>query len=167
MMTTIEDLREGMVWGLRTSFVRYARSAGGTVEALGAALLTEDDRFVFPLETDVGGVRRYAGGMRITAYGGLIDIEIHNPWIHHEPALMTAVVKNTIAGRAIVTQLDFSSSFLSAETRLDAQSAVIFDFRYPAGERLDDIEFVLLSDDGSVSASSSSSVLTGRTVHGS
>jgi hypothetical protein len=138
---------EAMTWGLRASFVRYVRSAGGSVEAIEPAVLTADDRFAFPVGARQDDLCRYEGGLRITAYGGLIDIELRDPWIHFddETVLMSALVKNAVGGRVNVARLEVDASDHSATSTLDPQSAVIFDFRYAAGEPLDDIHFGVLT----------------------
>lgn len=66
-------------WAIKTSFLRYVESAGGSI-SLAPPAAWVGDRFVFPRNErgdSQGGVRfAFEGEVAIRAYGGLLDVQI-------------------------------------------------------------------------------------------
>ncbi|MCU1480661.1 MAG: hypothetical protein JWQ19_1447 [Subtercola sp.] len=152
-----------LVWGVKTSFRRYLRTAGGTVEVQSPA--TEDGFFfVFPLVSDAASGSgsddqdtRFAGTIHFSAHFGALDFSLRDPAVivRHGAAWLTvdgATSTNGGAERLMIALLTGGPDRAEAERThaelieteqielwpvLTAEGSHLFGDVYPAETMLD------------------------------
>lgn len=145
-----------LLWGIKRSFLRYlAHQPSSRASVGGGAASTTDHRFLFPasgavdsLSPTSAGILRFEGDVRLTAYGGMLDLVVAEPWIEID-AISTrlSVVaydadRNTLV-RTVVADLTEQESEQDGsrsrhwEARLSATGAPVFGDVYVVGEMLD------------------------------
>jgi len=143
----------GLLWGLRDSFLSYARRVGARVElGGGAGLVADGDAFYFPLAdqsgfevTALSGVLRFDGRVRILAHHGALDVRVVAPFLTVSPGLgvLSARTRSGEGARRFdlveadlpVPTCDGSTLMWSAcETVLSSGGVGLFQARYGAGE---------------------------------
>ncbi|UFS61188.1 HtaA domain-containing protein [Subtercola endophyticus] len=97
-----------LVWGVKTSFRRYLRTAGGTIEVEAPA--TEDGFFfVFPVVSDADSTDgdseravQFTGSVHFSAHFGALDFSLSDPAIvvRHSAIWLTVASASSPAGRA-------------------------------------------------------------------
>ncbi|MCW2830073.1 MAG: hypothetical protein JWP31_765 [Aeromicrobium sp.] len=145
----------GLVWGLKDSFVSYARRAGARVElGGGAGQLPGSAEFYFPLThaaefdgTGLVGTLRFGGQLRVVAHRGMLDVGVFDPWLTVRGRRGTLSVRDRSTGTPADARMDLVEVVLpvptcdgstlmwsSAPTTLAPAGALVFDGNYVTGE---------------------------------
>lgn len=91
-----------LIWPIKSSFVGYVRSSGGTVDLDGAS--ETEDGFVFPgnPETQL----TFRGSVHFQAHGGMLDVIVGDPEFVIDGATGTlSVTTNANAARTTIARL--------------------------------------------------------------
>lgn len=153
----------GLTWGIKRSFVRYLSflpDASMSIE--NGAEATSGSFFTFApngaeLDPQTGqGTLRFKGEVRMSGHGGMMRLQLLNPWITLRPEGATLSIATpgttdaepgaTANGLALVTfklpQLEDSGAGLlwqDVPTFLTADGAALFNDQYPVGQDMDPI----------------------------
>jgi hypothetical protein len=142
----------GLTWGIKRSFVRYLSflpDASMSIE--NGAEATNGSFFTFEpngaeLDPQTGeGTLRFKGEVRMSGHGGMMRLQLLDPWITLGPEGATLLVSTPgTTGIAVVTfklpQLeDSAAGFLwqDVPTFLTADGAALFNGQYPVGQEMD------------------------------
>jgi hypothetical protein len=141
-------------WGFLNSFVEYVRAIeDGEIETYDSAEMIEKD-YCFPYASTAGDARvhQFVGGLRLSGYGALLDIDISAPAIlctdDRSAALSLDVADGRGVKRVTVAELTFSEGDSSDReiiglANLLREATFLFDGAYPAGHELDPVRVVL------------------------
>lgn len=99
-----------LIWGLKESFLSYVARLPGSEASVGeGAGFTESREFSFPVRShaDDGSTSQYYGDLKITAYGGMLDVELGDPWIEQDGSSIILSVRTGAAesARTAIAQL--------------------------------------------------------------
>jgi hypothetical protein len=130
-----------LAWSIKQSFREYveALSDGVVVGALDA-----DGRFVFELQEIGDAVLKYRGTVSFRGHGGLLAVDLVDPWIHLGNELALSVAEPS--GRFPLVQLPGLEAGPDGKGRVERPSltfegSYVFDGSYPVGTGLDPLDF--------------------------
>lgn len=129
-----------LTWGIRQSFESYVRHAQGDITVVPPAELV-DETFVFP-GCQSEETFEFTGGVRFTAYGGMLSVHIVNPQIEMSGTDGVLRVSDKEGkGRIEIARLaDVDRrTGLRADLRLTILGARLFGDVYRPGDALDPI----------------------------
>ena len=137
-----------LAWAIKTSFLRYVESAGGSI-SLAPPAVWVSGRFVFPRNErsdGQGGVRlTFDGEVAIRAYGGLLDVQIADLTVllDGDRGLVSAATLDRSRRYDLAHLTRRSAAETAGSVEFDAvlhESAVaLFGDVYPPGTELDAI----------------------------
>ena len=155
----------GMVWGVRASFFGYVQRMPGTriQTGYGAGRIPTGE-FFFSLEDDssfdrnaLTGVLKFQGLVQVTAHGGMLNVQLINPWLtvadegavlsvidRRQPAESDARVDLVTVSLPTPTSDGETLMWAEAGTALTAAALPIFNEQYPAGDAFDPVTVRIL-----------------------
>jgi hypothetical protein len=87
--------RATLTWGVKQSFRNYVESAGGAIETGNGAGRADDGAFTFAAAPDNAlslgadgkptGQGRFSGEVRMNAHGGMLKVNLADPWLEIGP----------------------------------------------------------------------------------
>jgi hypothetical protein len=133
-----------LAWGVRRSFVDYVQRVGGTV-SFGAAAFWRDGAFRFPAQR--GHSDRFTGEVLFVAHGGLLSVEIADPWLEEDRGVLVLTVSDFArAHRLAIAELEPGEKRAGPHTaRITEAGSILLGGTYPVGTELDPV--TLLPDD--------------------
>ncbi|MGO2110611.1 MAG: HtaA domain-containing protein [Pseudoclavibacter sp.] len=152
------ESRGELRWAVKASFVGYIRSSGGAIEVLGGAR-DDDGEFVFARATDgvqfdgdaPRGAAKFAGSVRFTAHGGMLDLTIADPEIAFGPHGASLFVRGGDGLAVELATLDVGGplerdsvlEWIGVTPTLTDAGSTTFNGAYPSGSDLDALSFQL------------------------
>ncbi|MGO4689493.1 HtaA domain-containing protein [Glaciibacter sp. 2TAF33] len=148
----------GMVWRIRSSFIRYVTGSGGVIGIRGRAGTVKTPAgvaFYFGLDDASGfdpmtlsGTLAFSGAVDFTAHGGMLSLSIVDPWIiFGERSLISVLFGDQRVPLAQVTASPPTFSpgsggvleWSALPTHLEATAVPLFGDVYTAGVAMDPI----------------------------
>jgi hypothetical protein len=131
-----------LAWGVRRSFVDYVQRVGGTV-SFGGAAFWHDGAFRFPAER--GHSDRFSGEVLFSAHGGLLSVEIADPWLEENRGVLVLTVADFArAHRLPIAELERGGGWAGPHsTRITEAGSILLGGTYPVGTELDPVTLLL------------------------
>lgn len=148
-------MTQGLTWGLKRSFRDYVAGIDDGRETADGGARIDGAGFFFPL-VDEGEVVRFSGRVALSAYSGLLELRIEDPWVEREGegwvlTILDPTSRSQPRARlplCVLTETDSADDgddgrgFRTLETRLAPSGARLFDGVYVPGSLLDPVRFV-------------------------
>lgn len=140
------DARRGLIWGIKDSFLLYVGAIpDGICEVSGGVAPHSAGRFFFP-PTHIEGA--FAGTLRVTAYGGILDVTVASPRIISSVDGQELVVETLDNARPVMRVASLQSvesdgaGIAEYEATLLADAGSWLGDAYAVGTRLDRVTVV-------------------------
>lgn len=156
---------DGLVWGIRESFVGYVLGSKGSIAVTGeVGALGDAGPFHFPVADVSGfdaatgrGIVAFTGSVRFTAHFGMLVVELGDPVLEFGDEVVLTVRDGAGARRRLAVGEGVAPTTAevlgvpvlgwdSIPTVLDPESAGLFNDVYPAGSEMDELHVRIALD---------------------